>query len=70
MFLHAFPFYFLVGAFFVHSPAYIAFVVACFLYAIIFTMLKMPMQYSWALLRTTITGKNKGVRNKDNLFDF
>lgn len=69
-FIHALPFYLLVGAFFIHSPIYFGIVAAVFIYCIIFAILGMPMQYTMALLRTIITGKNKPVRNKDNLFDF
>lgn len=70
-FLPAFPFYLLVGAFFIHSPVYIGIVVFSFLYAITFSLiLKMPMQYTWAWIRTVITGTTKTPRNKDNLFDF
>lgn len=70
LFLHAFPFYLLVGAFFIHSPVYIGIVVLSFLYCIIFSILGMPMQYTWVWIRSLITGRNKSVRNKDNLLDF
>ena len=70
LFLHAFPFYFLLVAFFFHSTAYLCFVVFTFLYSITITLIKMPMQYTWVAIRTLITGKNKGIRNRDNLLDF
>lgn len=70
-FLHAFPFYLLVAAFFIHSPVYIGIVVLAFLYTILFNLiLKMPMQYTWAWIRNLITGSTKSPRNKDNLLDF
>lgn len=70
LFLHAFPFYLLVGAFFIHSTAYLVIVALSFIYCIVFSLLKMPMQYTGVMLRTLITGKSKTVRNKDNLLDF
>lgn len=69
-FLHAFPFYFLLVAFFVHSTVYLVIVALAFIYSIVISILKMPMQYTWAAIRTFITGKNKPIRNRDNLLDF
>lgn len=69
-FLHAFPFYFLLVAFFVHSTFYLVFVAMTFIYSIVTSILKIPIQYTWAVVRTLITGKSKPVRNRDNLLDF
>lgn len=69
VFIHALPFYLLAVAFFIQSPVYIAIVVLVFIYCIVFAIVGMPMQYTGAWLRTLLTGKNKSVRNKENLFD-
>ena len=69
-FLPAFPFFLLAAAAFVHSALYLSIVALSFLYVIILTIMGMPMQYTWFFIRTLITGKNKAVRNKDNLLNF